>query len=68
MNIWHTPEREQLERRCARSPGEGATARGEWERTGELPRELHRKAGEPGLLGAGLPEAVGGGAATARTR
>ena len=26
-----------------------------------LPRELHRKAGEAGLLGAGLPEAVGGG-------
>ena len=33
----------------------------EWERTGELPRDLHRKAGEAGLLGAGLPEAVGGG-------
>ena len=28
---------------------------------GELPRELHRKAGDAGLLGAGLPEAVGGG-------
>ena len=26
-----------------------------------LPRELHRKAGDAGLLGAGLPEAVGGG-------
>ena len=26
-----------------------------------LPRELHRKAGEAGLLGAGLPQAVGGG-------
>ncbi|HEX9832818.1 MAG TPA: acyl-CoA dehydrogenase family protein, partial [Mycobacterium sp.] len=33
----------------------------EWERTGELPRELHRRAGDAGLLGAGLPEAVGGG-------
>jgi acyl-CoA dehydrogenase len=33
----------------------------EWERAGELPRELHLKAGELGLLGAGLPEAVGGG-------
>ena len=33
----------------------------EWERTGELPRELHRKAGEAGLLGAAFPEAVGGG-------
>ena len=26
-----------------------------------MPRELHRKAGDAGLLGAGLPEAVGGG-------
>ena len=33
----------------------------EWERVGELPRDLHRKAGEAGLLGAGFPEAVGGG-------
>ena len=33
----------------------------EWERAGELPRDLHRKAGDAGLLGAGLPEAVGGG-------
>ena len=32
----------------------------EWERSGDLPRELHRKAGEAGLLGAGMPEAVGG--------
>ena len=32
-----------------------------WERSGDLPRELHRKAGDAGLLGAGLPEAVGGG-------
>ncbi|ONI67697.1 acyl-CoA dehydrogenase [Kribbella sp. ALI-6-A] len=33
----------------------------EWERAGELPRELHKKAGELGLLGVGFPEAVGGG-------
>jgi acyl-CoA dehydrogenase len=33
----------------------------EWERAGELPRELHRKAGELGLLGVAFPEAVGGG-------
>jgi acyl-CoA dehydrogenase len=33
----------------------------EWEQAGMLPRELHLKAGEAGLLGAGLPEAVGGG-------
>ena len=33
----------------------------EWERDGELPRELHRKAGELGLLGVAFPEGVGGG-------
>ena len=33
----------------------------EWERAGELPRDLHRKAAEAGLLGVGFPEAVGGG-------
>lgn len=33
----------------------------EWERAGELPRELHRRAGELGLLGVAFPEDVGGG-------
>jgi acyl-CoA dehydrogenase len=33
----------------------------EWERNGELPRELHRKAADAGLLGASYPESVGGG-------
>jgi acyl-CoA dehydrogenase len=33
----------------------------DWERTGDIPRELHRKAGDAGLLGASYPEAVGGG-------
>jgi acyl-CoA dehydrogenase len=32
-----------------------------WEHEGELPRELHKKAGAIGLLGVGFPEAVGGG-------
>jgi acyl-CoA dehydrogenase len=32
-----------------------------WERAGELPRSLHRKAGALGLLGVAFPEAVGGG-------
>ena len=32
-----------------------------WERDGELPRELHRKAGALGLLGVAFPEAAGGG-------
>ncbi|MGH3368729.1 MAG: acyl-CoA dehydrogenase family protein, partial [Nocardioidaceae bacterium] len=32
----------------------------EWERVGELPRELHKKAGVLGLLGVGFPSSVGG--------
>ncbi|MGH3658258.1 MAG: acyl-CoA dehydrogenase family protein, partial [Micromonosporaceae bacterium] len=32
----------------------------EWERAGEVPRELHRKAAELGLLGIGAPEKAGG--------
>ncbi|GAB3877756.1 acyl-CoA dehydrogenase family protein [Kibdelosporangium lantanae] len=32
----------------------------QWEQDGELPRELHVKAGALGLLGVGFPEAVGG--------
>ena len=33
----------------------------EWELAGELPRDLHRKAGLLGLLGVAFPEAAGGG-------
>jgi acyl-CoA dehydrogenase len=62
MNIWHTPEREQL-RKAVRAFAEREVLPNidAWERSGDLPRELHRKAGEAGLLGAGLPDAVGGG-------
>lgn len=31
-----------------------------WEAAGELPRDLHRKAAEAGILGIGFPEEVGG--------
>lgn len=61
MSIWTSAEREAL-----RKTVRGFVAReimphvDEWERTGELPRELHRKAAELGLLGAGFPEQVGG--------
>lgn len=60
--IWHTPEREQL-RKTVRAFAEREILPNvdEWERSGDLPRELHRKAGDAGLLGAGMPEAVGGG-------
>lgn len=62
MSIWHTPEREQL-RKSVRAFAEREILPyvDEWERSGELPRELHRKAGAAGLLGAGFPESVGGG-------
>jgi acyl-CoA dehydrogenase len=36
----------------------------EWERAGEVPRELHAKAAKLGLLGIGYPEEVGGGGGT----
>lgn len=60
--IWHTPEREQL-RKTVRAFAEREILPNvdEWERSGDLPRELHRKAGDAGLLGAGMPEDVGGG-------
>jgi acyl-CoA dehydrogenase len=32
----------------------------EWERAGEVPRQLHKQAAALGLLGAGFPESVGG--------
>ncbi|MEV0672691.1 acyl-CoA dehydrogenase family protein [Mycobacterium sp. NPDC050441] len=62
MSIWTSPEREAL-RKTVRSfaDREVLPHADEWERTGELPRELHRKAGEAGLLGANFPESVGGG-------
>ncbi|MFV0494773.1 acyl-CoA dehydrogenase family protein [Mycobacterium sp.] len=62
MSIWTTPERQQL-RTTVRTFAEREILPhiDEWERAGELPRDLHRRAGEAGLLGAGLPEPVGGG-------
>lgn len=61
MSVWTTPEREQL-RKTVRAFAERDILpyAAEWERTGDIPRELHRKAGDAGLLGASLPESVGG--------
>ncbi|BCK58973.1 acyl-CoA dehydrogenase family protein [Nocardia wallacei] len=61
MNVWETPERREL-----RSTVRGFVERevlpqlDEWERAGEIPRELHKRAGALGLLGIQFPEAVGG--------
>ncbi|MFC8526532.1 acyl-CoA dehydrogenase family protein [Nocardia sp. NPDC057227] len=60
-NPWSTPERREL-----RGTVRGFVERevlpflDEWERDGEIPRELHKKAGALGLLGIQFPEAVGG--------
>jgi len=61
VNVWNTPERDQL-RKTVRAFAEREILpfAAEWERTGDIPRELHLKAGEAGLLGASLPESVGG--------
>jgi len=62
MTIWSTPEREQLRKTVrAFTEREILPHIAEWETVGALPRELHRAAGDAGLLGAGLPVAVGGG-------
>ncbi|MFL6142620.1 MAG: acyl-CoA dehydrogenase family protein [Labedaea sp.] len=55
-----------LERRALRETCRAFVAReivpnlADWERDGELPRELHKRTAEVGLLGVGLPEHVGG--------
>ena len=62
MSIWTTPEREQLRKTVrAFTEREILPHVDEWERTGEIPRDLHRSAGDAGLLGAAFPESVGGG-------
>ncbi|MGB0962399.1 MAG: acyl-CoA dehydrogenase family protein [Mycobacterium sp.] len=62
MNIWTTPERSALRKTVrAFADREVLPYADEWEKAGELPRDLHRKAAAAGLLGAGFPESVGGG-------
>ncbi|UAK33640.1 acyl-CoA dehydrogenase family protein [Nocardia asteroides] len=59
--LWETPERREL-----RSTVRGFVEReilpylDGWERAGEIPRELHKRAGALGLLGVQFPESVGG--------
>jgi acyl-CoA dehydrogenase len=62
MSTWTSPERDAL-RKSVRdfADREILPHVAEWEREGEIPRELHLKAGRAGLLGANFPEAVGGG-------
>ncbi|MER6592994.1 acyl-CoA dehydrogenase family protein [Micromonospora purpureochromogenes] len=61
MSIVDTPERRQL-RELTRAfvTREVLPHLAEWERAGEVPRELHATAAKIGLLGIGFPESVGG--------
>ncbi len=61
MSVWTTPERDALRKTVhAFTEREILPHVDDWERTGELPRDLHRAAAQAGLLGAAFPEAVGG--------
>lgn len=56
-----TPERRTLRQTVRRFVTDEVLSHlDEWERAGELPRELHAKAAELGLLGVSFPEDVGG--------
>lgn len=59
--VWNTPERREL-RSTVRAFAEREILPhlDDWERDGEIPRELHKKAGALGLLGIQFPEFVGG--------
>ena len=61
MTIVDTPERRQL-RELTRAfiTREVLPYLDDWERAGEVPRELHATAAKIGLLGIGFPESVGG--------
>jgi len=58
---WRTPERDALRQTIRKFvEAEILPYQDGWERDGELPREVHRKAAAIGLLGLGFPEEVGG--------
>ncbi|MGW0005353.1 acyl-CoA dehydrogenase family protein [Nocardia grenadensis] len=59
--MWNTAERREL-RATVRAFAEREILpyQDDWERDGEIPRELHKKAGELGLLGIQFPESAGG--------
>ncbi|MBB3037664.1 acyl-CoA dehydrogenase family protein [Hoyosella altamirensis] len=60
--LWDSPERQELRKTVRRFTEQHILPhQDEWERVGELPRSLHKKAGDLGLLGAGFPEFAGGG-------
>jgi acyl-CoA dehydrogenase len=59
---FHTPERRALRETVRRFVERDVLPhQDEWERAGELPRSLHRRAAGLGLLGLAFPSAAGGG-------
>jgi acyl-CoA dehydrogenase len=60
-DVWTTPERVAL-RRLARdfTEREIVPHLSEWEADGEVPRSLHARAAQAGLLGVAFPESAGG--------
>ena len=61
MSIWTTPERQQLRKSVRAFADRDILPHvDEWERVGELPRDLSRTTADAGLLGIGFPEEVGG--------
>jgi acyl-CoA dehydrogenase len=61
VSVWTSDDRKALRETVRRFAQQDVLPHlDEWERHGELPRELHKKAGALGLLGAGFPESVGG--------
>ncbi|MFZ2242370.1 MAG: acyl-CoA dehydrogenase family protein [Gordonia amarae] len=59
--VWDTTERLALRETVRDFVGKHVLPHQDrWERDGELPRSLHRATAELGLLGIGIPEAVGG--------
>ncbi|MDS1270520.1 acyl-CoA dehydrogenase family protein [Lipingzhangella sp. LS1_29] len=61
MSVWTTPERGELRATVRRfAETEILPHLDDWERQGRLPRWLHKRAGELGLLGIGFPTEVGG--------
>ena len=61
MSAWNTPERRALRKVVADlTDREIAPYVAQWEEDGEIPRSLHEKVGEVGLLELGIPESGGG--------
>jgi len=62
VSIFDTPERLALRETVRRFVQRDVLVHQDgWERAGELPRSLHERAAELGLIGLSYPEAVGGG-------